>query len=299
MKTAVLVTTLLLAACRAPDGTDEPAGAHPATGAWLDCSAPRRIAILPAQIREASGIAPSVLHPGSFWINNDSEGEPALHAIDRQGRLLARLSLPASVPQEDWEDIAVAPCGDRSCIYVADIGDNLHHRSDIAILRFPEPARDDSIQAVQRFPIRYPDGPHDAEAMFVLPDESVFIITKGRDGAATVYRYPGSLRPGTVTLQPVQQLTAGVAQLPDLVTGAAATPDGKIIAVRTYTRFDLFHFSADTLALIGSADLSPLREPQGEGISISADGTIMLVSETGPTADPPPLSHTNCNLPPQ
>jgi hypothetical protein len=96
---------------------------------------------------------------------------------------------------------------------------------------------------VERFPIRYPDGPQDAEALFVLPDTTVYIISKGRNGPITVYRYPPPLRAGErVLLEPVQQLSPGLVQLPDLVTGAAATPDGRTIAVRTYTHLQLYRW---------------------------------------------------------
>lgn len=264
----------------------------------LDCSPPEIIAALPAPIHEASGVAPSRLNEGMAWVHNDSEGEPALYALDQRGRIAARLSLPASLDQQDWEDIATAACGDVSCIYIADIGDNQHDRTDIAVLRFREPAiGDTAVTTVQRFPIRYPDGAHDAEAMFVLTGERVFIITKGRDTAVSVYRYPGALRPETVTLERVQQLTSGIAQLPDLVTGAAAATDDHLVAVRTYARLQLYHVDNDTLALAGAADLTPLGEPQGEGVAIASDGSLLLVSEAGPLAAAAPYTRLRCTLP--
>ena len=264
----------------------------------LECAAPDLVATLPAPLDEASGVAPSRANPDIVWVHNDSEGEPALYAVDQHARAAARLSLPASLEQQDWEDMATAPCGDASCIYVADIGDNHHGRTDIAVLRFREPAVGDStIQAVERFPIRYPDGAHDAEAMFVLPGERIFVITKGRDTAVAVYRYPGALRADTVTLERIQQLTSGIAQLPDLVTGAAATPDGALVAVRTYTRLQVYRFQDDSLALAASADLTHLDEPQGEGVAMHSDGTILLVSEVGPLIAAAPYTRLRCTLP--
>ena len=267
------------------------------SAAALDCAAPERIASLPASIREASGIAPVRSAPGHFWVHNDSEGEPALYALDMHGATVARIALP-SVEQFDWEDIATAPCDSGNCIYVADIGDNFHRRTDIAILRFPEPAlRNGAVTTVERFPVRYPDGAHDAEAIFVLPDGRLFIVTKGRDTAVAIYRYPGALRNETVTLEYVQRLTEGIVQMPDMVTGAAAAPDGATVAIRTYSGVHLYRLEADSLAFIGAASLAAAAEPQGEGVSLADGGEIVLVSEVGPLRGAAPLTRLKCAVP--
>ena len=267
------------------------------SAADLECEPPERVASLPASIREASGIAPVRGAPGHFWVHNDSEGEPALYALDAQGALIARISLPA-VEQTDWEDIATAPCAGGDCVYVADIGDNFHRRTDIAILRFAEPPiRDGAVTSIERFPVRYPDGAHDAEAIFVLPDGRVFIVTKGRDTAVAVYRYPGALRNELVTLEHVQQLTDGIVQMPDMVTGAAAAPDGSTVAIRTYSGVRLYRPAGDSLVAIGAADLAPGTEPQGEGVSVGDNGEIMLVSEVGPLRGAAPITRLQCTVP--
>jgi hypothetical protein len=271
------------------------------TGTSTLCTEAHRIATLPDPLEEASGIVGSRAHPGVFWVHNDSEGTPALYAIDERGALLAEIEIPGTV-QSDWEDIALGPCPAGVCLYIGDIGDNLHDSDDRAILRIPEPdPRSASISHVERFPIRYPDGARDAEALFVLPDTSVFIISKGRSGAVTVYRYPPPLRQdAVVTLEAVQQLTPGLVQLPDLVTGADALPDGSSVVIRTYTHLQLYDLDADTLRprWPGSGfDLAILAEPQGEGITLLADGTLYLVSETGPERRPPPFSRLRCNIP--
>jgi hypothetical protein len=266
------------------------------------CSDGTRLATLPQPIDEASGIVASRLHPGAFWVHNDSEGTPALYAIDEAGVLLAEIQLPGAGSQSDWEDIALGPCPAGSCLYIGDIGDNLHDRDDRAILRLPEPApRSGTATGVERFPFRYPDQPRDAEALFVMPDTSIFIISKGRSGPVTLYRYPPPLRPGDrVTLVEVQQLTDGLVQLPDLVTGADALPDGSLVAVRSYSFLQLYRMDSDTLAALWPPpgyDLGSLAEPQGEGVAILEDGTVYLVSETGPERLPAPLSRLRCALP--
>jgi hypothetical protein len=264
-----------------------------------ECAGATTIAALPAEIPEASGIAPSRRQSGTFWVHNDSRRTPRLYAIDSTGRLLASASLPVTA-DPDWEDIAAGPCPARDCLYLADIGDNLHQREDRAILRFPEPdLATPAIGDVEPLPIRFPDRPHDAEAIFVMPDTSLYIITKGRNGPVTVYRYPPPLRPHQpVTLEPVQQLTAGLEQLPDQVTGAAASPDGARVAVRTYSHLQLYRFAGDTLAPLipgRGYSLAALQEPQGEGVALVADGTVFLVSETGPARGAAPFSRLGCH----
>jgi hypothetical protein len=266
------------------------------------CTDVTRVATLPDVLDEASGVTFSRAQDGVLWVHNDSEGTPSLYAIDLGGALLAEIELPDAATQSDWEAIAAGPCPAGDCLYIGDIGDNLHNRDDRAILRVPEPQpRSGSAGPVERFPIRYPDGPQDAEALFVLPDTTVFIISKGRNGPITVYRYPPPFRPGErVMLEPVQRLTEGIAQLPHLVTGAAATPDGQVVAVRSYSHLQLYRLAGDTLEALWPApgfDLAPLSEPQGEGVTIAADGTVYLVSETGPERLPPPLSRLRCRLP--
>jgi hypothetical protein len=282
-RTAAVLATCLAAACaRAADSV---------------CTDARLVSVLPPVLEEASGVAASTRLPGVLWVHNDSEGSPALYALSRQGTLLAEIAVTGSDAQQDWEDIAVGPCAAGSCIYIGDIGDNFHRRDDRAILRLPEPDTADATAGpVERFPFRYPDGPRDAEALFVLPDTTVWIISKGRDGPVTLYRYPAPLRSGTtVALVAVQQLTPGLVQLPDFVTGASAAPDGSRIAVRTYSSLELYRFDRDTLVSVWPQPfpLEGLTEPQGEGVAMVAD-TLFLVSEAGPFAAPPPLSRLVC-----
>ncbi|MEX1181930.1 MAG: hypothetical protein WEF86_01755 [Gemmatimonadota bacterium] len=277
---------------------------------WLGCSDADAVgpctgevlALLPDRIAEASGIAVSRSQPGILWVHNDSEGSPQLYGLAEDGSVRAEIPIPAARRQSDWEDIAIGPCGDSHCLYIGDIGDNLHDRSDRAILRIREPGPGDTAAGqIERFPIRYPDRPRDAEAIFVLPDTSVYVISKGRRDGVTLYRYPPPLRPGVrVTLEAVQQLSTGVVQLDDAVTGAAAAVDGSIVAVRTYSSVQLYTFDADSLVPVwpgAGHRLDSLGEPQGEGVALGDNGILYLVSESGLTDEPAPLSRLRCPMP--
>jgi hypothetical protein len=266
-----------------------------------DCVDAARMGELPARLDEASGIALSRRDPGVIWAHNDSEGTATLYALDRAGRLLAEIELSDAGRQSDWEDIAAGPCPAGDCLYIGDIGDNLHDRDDRAILRMVEPRIDEPhAGSVERFPVRYPDGPVDAEALFVMPDTSVYIVTKGRRQGVTLYRYPPPLRQHErVVLEHVQQLSESVTQLADLVTAADASPDGRHIVMRTYSSVALFRFDADTLARLfdTGSDITGLGEPQGEGVAIAGADTVLLATEAGPARARPFLSRVRCPAP--
>lgn len=283
---------LLLGACTPADGP------RPANDSAPYCEAAQRVRTLPDALREASGVAISRRHPGLLWVHNDS-GEPVLFALDTLGNLRARIAI--ATPIIDWEDIAVGPCGEASCLYLGAIGDNRQNRSDRMVLRLREPALDDTrVEIDERFRYRLPGGPQDMEALFVTQDERIYLISKGRSGPISLFGFPHPPS-GTAlnTLTELQQLTPGLVQLPEMVTGAAAAVDGKTVVIRTYSALQLYSFDGerlDPLLATTGFDLQSLREHQGEGVDISADGTVYLVSEKGLDEGDPPLSRVRCSL---
>lgn len=261
------------------------------------CDAATHVASLPPEIDEASGLAVSRRHRGILWVHNDS-GEPVLFALDTLGNVRARVRVP-KVANDDWEDIAAGPCAEGSCLYIGDIGNNLQNAAERRIYRVPEPALDETqtaVPAIIRF--RLPK-PEDAEALFVTPDQRIYVITKGRAGPVTLYRLPDNAGDAVAVLQPVQALTSGLVQLPDMITAAGATPNGRYIVIRTYSALQVYAFESDELKpLLATSgfDLQALREFQGEGGDISASGVVYLVSEQGLSDDPPPLSKVTCRF---
>src|SRR5690606_25780786 len=118
--------------------------------------------------------------PGIRWTHNDSGGEPEIYAIDEQGRLVGTVRVPGA-ENRDWEDIALAPCATGDCIYIADIGDNAARRAEVVIYRVPEPDPSaEATETAERFAFRYSDGARDAEALFVLPERGLYVVSKGR-----------------------------------------------------------------------------------------------------------------------
>lgn len=223
-------------------------------------------------------------HPGVYWTIDDS-GPALLYAVDGGGKLLGTVRIEGGIGS-DREGLALGPCGPVDCLYVADVGDNAEVRDPVAIYRFREPdPGDERVGPADMFRLRYPGGPRDVEAVFLLPGERLYLVSKGRSEPPTLYRYPGPLRSdATVTMELLQRLADGPALLPRQVTDAAASSDGQVVALRTYETLRLLRVAGDTLAPIrgSTVDLRTLREPQGEGLGMGPDGVIVLTSEAGP-----------------
>ena len=201
---------------------------------------------------------------------------------------------------DDWEDVARGRCDLGACLYVAGTGDNEERRDIISFYRLAEPeAEGDRRVEAERYRMVLPDGPRDIEAMYVLPTDQIFFVTKGRNHPVTIYRYPSPLRSeGIATLVEVQRLTAGPVALPSMVTGASATLDGGTVAIRTYQSLEFFDVTEGEQLLesdVGRVDLRTLREYQGEGVGFGADGAIVLSSESA-GGSRPSLTFLSCNL---
>jgi hypothetical protein len=255
------------------------------------------------EITEASGLAAGRRRPGVWWVHNDSGDTARIFAIDDTGRLMATVNV-SGAEARDWEDIAVGPPVDSrtgaATVYVGDIGDNALRtgdtasaRSSVPVYRLTEPAIDASAAApstltarAERLNLRYPDGPHDAEALLVDPRTGdLVIITKdwARTGSSAVYRAPAGLRSGsTTTLERVGEvkIPAGT-----LITGADVSPDGSFVVVRSYG--DVRVYRRPTGQPVWSAFAEqPCTGPtpvelQGESVGVAADGASYLTLSEG------------------
>lgn len=223
------------------------------------------------EIPEASGLAVSRRHPGVLWSHNDSGNAAVLFALDAAGTLRGRVRVP--IQTRDWEDISAAPCPSGDCLYIADIGDNKGVRPRVQIYRVPEPAPGDAETAAPEvFNAAYVDGPHNAEALFVVGAD-LFIVTRDRLGG--VYR--STMTGGRELLfQRIGQL--GLAA----VTDAETSRDGKSVVIRTSHEAVLYR--TDDVIRGGTVPylripIDGLKEAQGEGVAL--DGSILYLASEG------------------
>jgi hypothetical protein len=209
-------------------------------------------------------------------VHEDSGGGARLYAITTGGRLVASVRIEGATAL-DWEDIAIGPgptTRGPGRLYVADIGDNDERRRSVTVYRLPEPAPGTRSVRATAIRLRYPDGPHDAEALLVDPERgSLVLLTKGLLGAG-VYTAPAS--GGTLR-------RSGTLGILGAVTAADVSPGGDLVAVRTYTGVTLWRRPAGEdipAALRSRRCFVPLGEGQGEALAFSATGRgLFAISE--------------------
>ena len=153
-------------------------GCSPVNGMQQGCEVVQRSTGLPPGLQETSGVVASQRHEGVIWTHNDSGGEAEVVGVYLDGRPAGRVRVRGA-RAEDWEDLALGPCaGEGSCLYIGDIGDGSANRSGITIYRIPEPDPATAPEVTAEvFPMRYPDGARDAEALFVLPSGELYLVS--------------------------------------------------------------------------------------------------------------------------
>ena len=316
---------LLSAAACAKTGQVAPARAVRRAGVVASASARCEVWAAPTaqgvvddpSLTELSGLAASARHPGILWTHNDNGHKPRIYAIDGSGKRRASYK-PKTVPNDDWEDIALGPCSREPilagtpCLYLADTGDNDLNRTVCHVLRMPEPtppavAGEDNLgidaKAVEVFAFTWPEGPEDCEAIAVLPDTRVLLFSKRNDGQSKVLRL--TLLPdakveieslGTLDLRDSQQRGGHSLR----VTAADLAPDGRWLLLRTYGRVLLYDLGR---ALAGPATearsaiqgavaqrLVSAAEEHGEGIAWDPRGGFWQIAE----GNAPTLWHSGC-----
>ncbi len=186
---------------------------------------------------EVSGLAVSRQNPDVIWLHNDGD-EKQVFAVTTVGQLVARVRV--NVQMIDVEDMAIGPGSEKGVDYLffGDIGDNESSRPDVRVVRFPEPAlqtvRDKKLdaQGVEEFRLRYPDGPHDAEALLVDPiTGDVFIVVK-EENRSRLYRV-GADR--LKTAAPIVLELVGYLNVEDVSAGDISA-EGDLIILRDEDR---------------------------------------------------------------
>ncbi|WP_423148060.1 hypothetical protein [Rubrolithibacter danxiaensis] len=231
------------------------------------------------RLREISGLVFSVQNQDKIWVHNDGRQRMKLVLIDEKGNTDAVFRSKDIIT--DWEDIAIDVKGKKGkpYVYVGDIGDNDAKRPVINVVRFAEPAAGDEqeLQNTEKIYLKYPDGSHDAEAMFIDPiSRQLYIITK-REENVGVYSAPISAGAGdTVLLKKAAKLNLKGVDVLRWVTGADISRDGSQILIRSYGY--VYYWKRNTgqsveQALREEPDVLPhASEIQGEAIGFIPEG---------------------------
>jgi len=224
-------------------------------------------------LEEMSGLAFSKNHPDKFYTHTDSGGEAAVYVLDSLGKEIGKIVLE-DVENRDWEDIAVGPGPKgKSYVYIAEIGDNGAVHKSVKILRFPEPARFEKKITLEPEVLKfdYPDGPMDAESLFVDPISGDLYVVSKRDAQNTLF----CLRSDDFGKKDVVAMEVG--KLPfTSATAADISQDGSRILIKNY--FKIYYWDRAKGESVSQAlsrapkELPYVPEPQGEAIGFQPDG---------------------------
>lgn len=234
--------------------------------------------ITDSRIPESSGLAPSLVRKRVWYTHNDSGTGPIFFAFDEKGKVLGRYKVEGAEAY-DWEDMSSARVDGEDYLYFGDIGDNMLRRKEITVYRVREPQSSAGDVPLDRaITLTYPDGPHNAEALIVDPSSgAICVVTKTASKATEVFVAPaegGELRRiGSIDV-------GGFINESRKVTGAALSPDGGFVAVRTYMA--AYEFSV-TDGFESWPKAKPLKiktnlDFQGEAIAYARDGKSLWTS---------------------
>ena len=258
---------------------------------------------------ESSGVAVSHAFPGVLWTHNDSGDGPYLYATDLHGADRGALLVPGA-QAIDWEDIALGPCPlpfllqprprqyAATCIYLGDTGDNLEVRPFVTVYAIPEPEPPEGpgdTMGVTRAPaalrIRYPEGAHDVEAIYVSPrDTALYLVSKGSRRGDVIRLYRVDRRAWSNPDTSREIVVATLVQTLDIrpsraagreITAGAVRSDGRLVALRTYGEIYLFYPGVGgrlTFARERPCNIAGI-DNGGEAIDFLGDTTFVLTSE--------------------
>ncbi|MGV9211930.1 hypothetical protein ACTFTM_08720 [Micromonospora sp. RB23] len=261
----------------------------------------KRCTVTDERLRELSGLVAT--KSGYIVINDGTEvdARKRIFFLDSKCKAVKEPVRYSGSGPLDTEDLAVSPKGDT--LWIGDIGDNAtskERRTRIAVWTMPIAGNKQPV--LHR--LSYPDGkPRDAEALLVGADGLPLIITKVANGNSEIFTPTAKLKSGDTP--PVPMKKVGEIKLPKTttenplsvygrlaITGAARSPDGSRVVVRTYA--DAFEYDVTGGNIVGALTtgkprVTPLADPFGEAISYTPDGkSFVTVSDAGQlTADDP------------
>ncbi len=278
-------------------------------------------------VSESSGMAASQEFSDRLYHINDSGDGPHFYVSKLNGTGLRKVAWTTqdSTPlPQDTEDLAVGPCPSgavsKNCLFIGDIGDNLKNRNEIRVVVVGETAEfSESVPALRLLSLKYPDGPHDAEAMVVTDKGDLYLFTKEvtaqkQAGPSQIFRLEAErwmssandlhelTRVGEINVPALLPSDGVLGYLGRIVTGASLHPDGSRVVLLTYEfaidlKMDAVLKSGDTgLKLVpgvdyGVAPIVVLR--QQESVSWLPDGSGFIYS-TESSNPPPELMRAVC-----
>lgn len=254
-----------------------------------------RVALLPAGVRETSGLARI---DGRFWTINDSGDDAVIYQLSTDGRRIDKQLYLAGARNTDWESLAV----DDDYLYIADCGNNRGmrarlrlYRVALAALSAPDGSRVgyevSSFRYGQRLEVTGSDSHNfDCEAVAAVGSE-LWLFSKNRaDGHTELYRLDKEAREQAVF--PFRSYPVD-----GLITAADYDPVSGRLALLGYSRGRLFGHSfiwIIPLSKKGGTTMKPAPDwdqaqryrldtyAQWEAINWDGAGRLVLSAERSP-----------------
>ncbi|MEU7618408.1 hypothetical protein AB0B27_20280 [Micromonospora rifamycinica] len=263
----------------------------------------KKCTITDERLRELSGLVAT--KTGYIVINDGTlqESRKRVFFLDTKCKIAKEPVKYSGDGPFDTEDLALSP--DGKTLWIADTGDNVtsrERRTRVAVWTMPISGSKQPVLHRLSYPERKP---HDAEALLVGADGLPLVITKVPSGKAEIYTPEAKLDSGGDT-EPVPMKKVGEITLPKTttdnplniigrvaITGAARSPDGSRVVLRTYADAFEYDVSGDDIVAAlttGKPRVTPLADPFGEAIAYTPEGTgFVTVSDGGELSPEDPI----------
>ena len=243
------------------------------------------LANLPNTLKEVSGTQ-TVKDSNLLWMLNDSGNKPYLYGVSSEGKIEKKVKIIAK--NNDWEDLTTDNLGN---LYIADFGNNLSKRENLAILKitYQDLNTKENVE-VERIQFHYPNQTKfppkkkqrffDAESLF-YKDGFLYVFTKSRVkhqfGKTSLYKIPA--KKGSYTAEFIAEFN-NCNELKCWITAADISPNGKKVALLTSSEVLVFSdFKSDNF-FEGKLTRFPFKHiSQKEGVTFKNNNTLYITDE--------------------
>ena len=241
--------------------------------------------ISPALLTECSGLVHSLRYNGVFWAHGDGGSGASIVPVTASGKLARGWTGAVRVEgckNNDWEDIALDEKGN---LIIADVGNNSGRRKQLMLhfVNEPKPGAV-SVRPTRTLRVHYEDQKgdspdYDCEAVFSAGGRIYFLTKHRSDKRTRLYRLTGESTTRSNLLRLVGSFDVG-----GMVTAADASPDGKLVAVLTYTTLWVFSYdraSGSIFTKSESVRRTPIFAWQAEAVAWEGKDALVIANENG------------------
>jgi hypothetical protein len=227
----------------------------------------------------------SLRYNGVFWAHGDGGSGASIVPVTASGKLARGWTGAVRVEgckNNDWEDIAL---DDKGNLIIADLGNNNGRRKQLMLHFVSEPKPGAvSVRPTRTLRVHYEDQKgdspdYDCEAVFSAGGRIYFLTKHRSDKRTRLYRLAGESTTRSNPLRLVGSFDVG-----GMVTAADASPDGKLVAVLTYTTLWVFSYdraSGSIFTKSESVRRTPIFAWQAEAVAWEGNDALVIANENG------------------